>query len=1108
MFSFKSLLSSVTGSSSTATPSSNSSAGNTNKPVQQPQQEQQQSKSVNNNSYKASSSASPSLSNEVNEIKNMPFLNKDAHGYASSSTTIGSIQDDEEDKNLSQGTNKRKATTTSSLGSPKSHAIRNMFLHSSAVSKPNRKSSTSSTRSLEAMKHFRMKQSPLELLDELERTRSHFFLDSGVNNGDIKVNVSLSKQQRLFDATEEALKILISNDSSSSNASGAVNGGDGDESAIIKGTSTEDTLLKNVERMDIYSDAILYVLYSRLQKNYSAFIKGMNHIQDVDLDIAKAVIHVSNARRRLASSKKSLVDGHLHVINLQRQKQRAIETNKILTIVSEYNVKKMEITACCRDGDIQEAIKKVISLSAALESDSLVPKLLCLASIKQSTNDSIPMLRDMIDKKLEMLITGKIDRKKNGQTDPSSTSAFDVQYKDIIEAYKLLEEKVPGGLSEVPNKVQEFARKGIDGIFLRGLTPLLLLGNTVDESFSTVKRLCEILPVDSRNAHELLISIVKAYKDATDVLISVSLAESHALTKDLKWDNDLRKRIWESLESNACYVLQSPSTGYQGVRLRQFRRLIAATESLVQIGIGFTRDQSSNLILNNMIRDRSRLFCSFHHTESMEALRNFLSKDSWIRVNDDTLSISAVVGLSSQEKTLASKVSEAMDNALPGSSNTPKPPSSTISASIKWDGAQNPFADIYESIIQSEQALLSEGKDDDSRLTPMKDTSASRSISPGPVVVFNITMLSCIVPQAGRSLNLMRQLPLSAGDAFNNLRSLFDVYAYSVLNVFGLDKDIQDLNRVPSQRSLIPLNQYPVDLLRLTNYFSRFTSSNADAVAFPCHIPPGGDHFNIKYRCVAAETLSTIIELANVIQSDVEPLLPAVERKKLLEKMYGDMIKAVDDSRKLIHRCIAFYLLWETGILSSSPTLMPPSAFQIKQQSAIESKVSGVQWANIKSIQTESNSYINQIMQLLRRALDILKKESDNGNSYPISIVSSMWDSMVSQAMDELLEAFANVKKCSTEGRALMSLDLATLHRSAHEIMPCGPLSVKAKTRVDSFIKAYYYDRESDILDWISQHRNDFLVHHCMSLMECSLYGIKNKKKQNIKSEVERVLFG
>lgn len=41
--------------------------------------------------------------------------------------------------------------------------------------------------------------------------------------------------------------------------------------------------------------------------NYNTFIQGMKHVQDVDLTIARAGVHVSNALRKLAQARHSLV---------------------------------------------------------------------------------------------------------------------------------------------------------------------------------------------------------------------------------------------------------------------------------------------------------------------------------------------------------------------------------------------------------------------------------------------------------------------------------------------------------------------------------------------------------------------------------------------------------------------------------------------------------------------------------------------------------------------------------------------------------------------------------------------------------------------------------
>ncbi|EGB05465.1 hypothetical protein AURANDRAFT_8286, partial [Aureococcus anophagefferens] len=64
---------------------------------------------------------------------------------------------------------------------------------------------------------------------------------------------------------------------------------------------------------------------------------------------------------------------------------------------------------------------------------------------------------------------------------------------------------------------------------------------------------------------------------------------------------------------------------------------------------------------------------------------------------------------------------------------------------------------------------------------------------------------------------------------------------------------------------------------------------------------------------------------------------------------------------------------------------------------------------------------------------------------------------------EALVDGFAMIHKCSTEGRALMSMDLQVLQFSLDKIQPARPL--RGAAYVDSYIKAWYFD-DHDLRTW------------------------------------------
>lgn len=70
--------------------------------------------------------------------------------------------------------------------------------------------------------------------------------------------------------------------------------------------------------------------------------------------------------------------------------------------------------------------------------------------------------------------------------------------------------------------------------------------------------------------------------------------------------------------------------------------------------------------------------------------------------------------------------------------------------------------------------------------------------------------------------------------------------------------------------------------------------------------------------------------------------------------------------------------------------------------------------------------------------------------------------------MSCLSASYANVKKCSNEGRALMQLDFQQFLMKLEKLTDIRP--IPDKEFVETYIKAYYLT-ENDMERWIKEHR-------------------------------------
>ena len=115
-------------------------------------------------------------------------------------------------------------------------------------------------------------------------------------------------------------------------------------------------------------------------------------------------------------------------------------------------------------------------------------------------------------------------------------------------------------------------------------------------------------------------------------------------------------------------------------------------------------------------------------------------------------------------------------------------------------------------------------------------------------------------------------------------------------------------------------------------------------------------------------------------------------------------------------------------------------------------------------------------------------------NKLPLIIMRETWEGIVSAAYLSLLDGFARIRQCSTEGRSLMALDLATFKaglspsniadRLDGVVIVNKPPPINPEVNfffVETYIKVFYYPTD-DVLNWIKDNCDKYTLNHCVGL--------------------------
>ncbi|KAF4019925.1 hypothetical protein G4228_011626 [Cervus hanglu yarkandensis] len=120
----------------------------------------------------------------------------------------------------------------------------------------------------------------------------------------------------------------------------------------------------------------------------------------------------------------------------------------------------------------------------------------------------------------------------------------------------------------------------------------------------------------------------------------------------------------------------------------------------------------------------------------------------------------------------------------------------------------------------------------------------------------------------------------------------------------------------------------------------------------------------------------------------------------------------------------------------------------------------------------------------------------------PLPVSNILWEHCIRLANRTIVEGYANVKKCSNEGRALMQLDFQQFLMKLEKLTDIRP--IPDKEFVETYIKAYYLT-ENDMERWIKEHR-EYSTKQLTNLVNVCLGSHINKKaRQKLLSAIDDI---
>ena len=350
---------------------------------------------------------------------------------------------------------------------------------------------------------------------------------------------------------------------------------------------------------------------------------------------------------------------------------------------------------------------------------------------------------------------------------------------------------------------------------------------------------------------------------------------------------------------------------------------------------------------------------------------------------------------------------------------------------------------------------------------------------------------------------LMRNLRAAAAAIFFKLTELVDLYLLHIFLVFIDDTTFQedsatyqDLNECINTIISGSLSKH-VSILRAANPTSHLAeildtglparnSIHSNRVS-PRKVlqSPGisnsGNLYGVVERIVVSKTMNDVASLVVQLGPILTELLPESDSYAVAE---------------FINRLTNSVEALESGIYKRGCSLMLPLAWLPAAVSSSTYQLS------------EPPSTAAPWTMQLKRQLELLCAQLSSVPDMKPEILSSFWKYVYSAVSSAIVDGLSQVKKCTLEGRAAMSLDLQAVGRVLHQTCP-GRMdqnklnndSSRAIRYIDDYIKGFYVPL-SELHSWAESHPA-YTQSQVMALAACIAESSGFKKKDIATSLME-----
>ncbi|XP_036411486.1 syndetin [Megalops cyprinoides] len=864
----------------------------------------------------------------------------------------------------------------------------------------------------------------------------------------------------------------------------------------------------NLQELEEYRDklkgqqaAVSKKVADLILEKQPSYVKELERVTSLQTNLQLAAVICTNARRQLSLAKEGFTEASLGLLANQRRRQLLTGLLKSLRTIKTLQRTDVRLSEMLEEEDYPGAIQLCLECQKAA---STFKHYSCISELNSKLQDTLEQIEEQLDVALS-----------------KTCKHFDVtHYTKVQLAYTLLG-KTQTAMDQLH---MHFTQAIHNTVFQVVLGYVELCAGNADTKFQKMqyKDLCTHITPDS---------YIPCLTDLCKALWEVMLSYHRTMQWHEEHDNEEASPAPDgndtagSDESNRSYVKKKLEHGltriWQDVQLKVKAYLLGTDMSnfkyddfifvldiisrLMQVGEEFCGSKSE--VLQESVKKQSVNYFKNYHRTRLEELRMFLENETWelcpVKSNFNIAQLhefkfmgqSRSPSVSPSRQASAANVADTSlfqqyyqgGNPFEMQIDNKEDEAEDVLASNGYESDElekNVYQD-YDSDSDVPEELKRDYVDEQTGDVPVKsvsrETLRSRKKSDYCLNKVNAPILTNttlnVIRLVGKYMQMMNILKPIAFDVIHCMSQLFDYYLYAVYTFFGRN-DMYESSGLGliSSRLRTTLNRIQESLIDMEaageNAASHGPSEERKEKVPSPHLSQlvvltaSGTLYGLAERVVATESLAFLAEQFEFLQPHLDTMMPAA-KKPFLQQFYSQTVSTASELRKPIYWIVA------------------AKAIDYEQMLLL---MAGVKW-DIKEIMSQHNVYV-----------DVLLKEFEQFNKrlgdvsrhvrIPLPVSNVLWEHCIRLANRTLVEGYANVKKCSNEGRALMQLDFQQFLMKLEKLTDIRP--IPDKEFVETYIKAYYLT-ENDMEQFIKNHR-EYSMKQLTNLVNVCLGSHINKK--------------